>query len=248
MADPRTFLIIGATSSIAEATARLWAIEHTRFFLVARNDKKLTLTTNDLRTRGANVAQALLDVDEFDAHAATIQAAFDTLGKIDVVLIAHGELPNQGLCEQNEAASVRALRVNALSVVSLLTLIANRMQAQGSGVIAVLGSVAGDRGRRSNYVYGSAKALVETFMEGLAGRLNRCGVRVVTIKPGFVDTPMTAQFKKGFLWAQPETIARLIDRHVTAAKSGSYYAPAFWGLVMALVRRIPRRILYRLNF
>jgi NAD(P)-dependent dehydrogenase (short-subunit alcohol dehydrogenase family) len=111
----------------------------------------------------------------------------------------------------------------------------------------VIGSVAGDRGRKSNYVYGSAKALVSTFSEGLAGRMDRHGVRVVEIKPGFVDSPMTANFKKGALWAQPEAVAKVIHDRVATDRSGSFYAPKFWRLIMAVVRSIPARILYRMN-
>jgi short-subunit dehydrogenase len=132
-------------------------------------------------------------------------------------------------------------------VVSLLTEIANRMQTQGQGVIAVLGSVAGDRGRKSNYVYGACKAMVATFLEGLAGRMQTRGVAVINIKPGFVDTPMTAQFKKGALWAKPAQIAALIHARVNAARSGSFYAPTFWALVMLAIKLLPARILYRLN-
>ncbi len=247
MTSSKNVLIIGATSAIAEATARLWAAEGAQFHLIARNSAKLALVSQDLETRGARVSAAELDVNQFDRHAPAIEAAFDALKHVDVVLIAHGDLPDQKLCERSEQAALAAVHTNAASVVSLMTLIANRMQQQGSGVIAVLGSVAGDRGRKSNYVYGSCKALVATFMEGLAGRLQAFGVRVLTIKPGFVDTPMTAQFKKGLLWAQPESIAAIIHARAASARSGSYYAPRFWWLIMAVIRCIPARILYRLN-
>ncbi len=247
MTEGKNILIVGATSAIAEATARLWAAERAQLYLIARNSAKLALVSRDLETRGARVSAAQLDVNQFDMHAPVIEAAFNALKHVDVVLIAHGDLPDQELCERSEQAALAAVHTNAASVVSLMTLIANRMQRQGSGVIAVLGSVAGDRGRRSNYVYGSCKALVATFMEGLAGRLQSFGVRVLTIKPGFVDTPMTARFKKGVLWARPESIAAIIRDRVASARSGSYYAPRFWWLIMAVIRCIPAGILYRLN-
>jgi decaprenylphospho-beta-D-erythro-pentofuranosid-2-ulose 2-reductase len=243
----KNILIIGATSAIAEATARIWAAEGSQLYLIGRNPDKLALVSRDLESRGARVTAAELDVNDFSLHAAAIESAFRTLSRVDVVLLAYGDLPDQSRCEQNEAAALRALNVNAASVMSLLTIIANRLQAQRSGVIAVLGSVAGDRGRKSNYVYGSCKALVATFMEGLAGRLRSSGVRVITIKPGFVDTPMTAQFKKGLLWAQPASIAAIIHARVASASSGTYYAPRFWWAIMAVIRSIPARILYRLN-
>jgi decaprenylphospho-beta-D-erythro-pentofuranosid-2-ulose 2-reductase len=243
----KNILIIGATSAIAEATARLWAAERAQLYLVARNADKLSLVACDLETRGAEVIQHLLDVDDFERHAPAIEAAFNELGRIDVVLLAHGDLPDQGRCESSAEAALKALKTNATSVVSLLTLIANRLQAQGSGVIAVIGSVAGDRGRKSNYVYGSGKALVAAFSQGLAGRLDAFGVRVILVKPGLVDTPMTAQFKKGLLWARPEAIAAIIHARVAAARSGTFYAPRFWRPIMAIIRSLPDRIIYRLN-
>lgn len=243
----KNILIIGATSAIAEATARIWAAEGCRLYLVGRNPDKLALVSRDLESRGAQVTAAELDVSDFSLHAPAMESAFQALMRVDVVLLAFGDLPDQLRCEQSEAAALSALTVNAASVMSLLTIIANRLRRQRSGVIAVLGSVAGDRGRKSNYVYGSCKALVATFMEGLAGRLRSSGVRVITIKPGFVDTPMTARFKKGLLWAQPASIAAIIHARVASASSGTYYAPRFWWAIMAVIRSIPANILYRLN-
>jgi decaprenylphospho-beta-D-erythro-pentofuranosid-2-ulose 2-reductase len=240
-------LVIGATSAIAEATARLWATAGVHIYLVARSPEKLALVARDLETRGARVTQAILDVNDFDRHAPIIEAAFRALLRVDVVLIAHGDLPDQRKCEGNAQAALAALQSNATSAVSLLTLIANRMQTQGSGVIAVIGSVAGDRGRRSNYVYGSSKALVAVFAQGLADRLDEFGVRVITIKPGWVDTPMTASFTKGRLWVGPESVATQIHARIAAARSGSYYVPRFWWLIMAVVRCLPDRIIRRLN-
>lgn len=247
MPTRKNILIIGATSAIAEATARLWAAERAQLYLIARNAEKLSLVACDLGTRGAEVRQHLLDVDELERHAPAVEAAFNALERIDVVLLAHGDLPDQRRCESSAEAALKALKTNATSVVSLLTLIANRLQAQGSGVIAVIGSVAGDRGRKSNYVYGSSKALVAAFSQGLAGRLDAFGVRVILVKPGLVDTPMTASFKKGLLWARPEAIAAIIHARVAAARSGTFYAPRFWRPIMAIIRSLPDRIIYRLN-
>jgi decaprenylphospho-beta-D-erythro-pentofuranosid-2-ulose 2-reductase len=240
-------LIIGATSAIAEAAARTWAAEGARLFLAARSPEKLALVAADLSTRGASVDCVTLDVMHYHEHARAVEHAFRVLGRVDVVLIAHGDLPDQVQCQTNAGLLLEAMHVNALSVVSLASLAANHLEAQGSGAIVVVGSVAGDRGRKSNYVYGSGKALVETFMEGLAGRLAASGVRVLTIKPGFVDTPMTARYKKGLLWAEPSQIGAIIGARAKSAASGSYYAPRFWWLVMAAIKLLPRRILYRLT-
>lgn len=247
MPTNKNILIIGATSAIAEATARLWAAERARLYLIARNADKLSLVARDLETRGARVIQDWLDVNEFERHAPAIEAAFHALERIDVVLLAHGDLPDQRRCELSAETALQALKTNAASVVSLLTLIANHLQVQGSGVIAVIGSVAGDRGRKSNYVYGSSKALVAAFSQGLAGRLAASDVRVILVKPGLVDTPMTAQFKKGPLWARPESIGAIIHARVAAARSGTFYAPRFWRPIMAVIRSLPDRIMYRLN-
>jgi hypothetical protein len=247
MTTPNRVLIVGATSAIAEACSRLWAKEGAQLYLIARNLEKLALVAADLKIRGATVQRAQLDVDQLDQHSAVVDAAFGKLERVDVVLIAHGVLPDQLLCEQSVPATLDAMRTNAISVVSLLTLIANKMQAQGTGVIAVIGSVAGDRGRKSNYVYGSAKAMLATFAEGLAGRLQGGGVRVIVIKPGFVDTPMTAAFKKGLLWTTPHAVAQVVHRRIATGNSGIYYVPRFWRLIMALVRGIPARLFYRLN-
>lgn len=244
---PKHILIIGATSAIAEATARLWAAQGAQLYLAARDTDKLTLVSRDLETRGAKVITAALDVNDLGRHAGVIDAAFKALNRVDAVLIAHGDLPNQPACQESVEAALLALKTNAVSAISLLTLIANRLQLQGSGVIAVIGSVAGDRGRKSNYVYGSAKALVAAFVEGLAGRLQQFDIRVINVKPGFVDTPMTAQLKKGLLFVQPETIAKIIHDRIASAPSGSYYAPRFWWCIMFIIRALPARLLYRLN-
>jgi len=141
---------------------------------------------------------------------------------------------------------LRELGTNGISVVALMTRIAQRFGARRSGVIAVVSSVAGDRGRSSNYVYGSAKALVTAFASGLRQRLYGSGVSVVTIKPGFVDTPMTAAFPKGALWVKPGQVAADIVRAIDRAIPVSYL-PWFWRPIMVIVRAIPERIFQRLK-
>lgn len=240
-------LIIGATSAIAEATARLYAAEGARLFLVARGAEKLAALAADLRARGAAEALAeTLDVNDLDRHEAALAQADEALGGIDVALIAHGTLPDQKACEASFELTLQELQTNALSTLSLLTHLANRLEPRGSGTIAVVSSVAGDRGRQSNYVYGTAKGAVTLFLQGLRNRLARTGVRVLTIKPGFVDTPMTADFPKGPLWAQPAQIARGIKK---AEEKGRdvVYLPGFWRLIMLVIRNIPEGIFKRLS-
>ncbi len=140
-----------------------------------------------------------MDANAIERHAALLDNADTALGGLDTVLIAHGILSDQTACQKSVALTFQELHTNALSVIALLTLIANRFEAQRSDMIAVISSVAGDRGRQSNYVYGTAKAAVSTFLSGVRQRLYKSGVQVVTIKPGFVDTPMTREFPKGLL-------------------------------------------------
>lgn len=243
----KRILIVGATSAIAEATARLFAARGDSLVLAGRDMPQLDRIAGDLKLRGAPTTHALaLDVNDLDKHVSAIQQASDLLGGIDVALIAHGTLGNQAECEKDFSVTLKELNTNAISVMSLLTVLANRMESQGSGQLAVIGSVAGDRGRPSNYVYGTAKAAVATFCEGLRARLYKHNVDVLLVKPGFVDTPMTAAFKKGALWAKPDTIAKLIVRALDRRRA-VIYTPAFWALIMLIIRSIPRPVFVRLK-
>jgi short-subunit dehydrogenase len=244
----RKILIIGATSAIAEAAARIFATRGDALFLVARNAEHLRAVVADLNIRGAARADsATLDVTDFAAHEAVIEKAEGDLGGIDIALIAHGTLSDQAQCEQSVDMMRREFDINALSTLALLTALASRMEARRSGTLAVISSVAGDRGRQSNYVYGAAKAAVSTFLGGLRQRLAKSGVTVLTIKPGFVDTPMTAGIaNKGALWAQPDRVAagivQAIDRHRNIV-----YLPWFWRWIMLVIRHIPEPIFKRLK-
>jgi len=240
-------LIIGATSAIAHALARRRAARGARLVLVGRNEAALAAHADDLRVRGAaEVRTALLDADDTPRHAEVIDAAFAAFGGFDAVLIAHGVLPDQPACEASAAAALASFDTNARSVLALLTPIANRLERQRSGVIAVLSSPAGERGRASNYVYGAAKAAVAVFASGLRQRLARSGVRVLTLSPGFVDTPMTAAFPKGALWATPERVAADIDAAMRGG-FGTVYTPWFWRWIMLLIRSIPERLFVRMK-
>lgn len=241
-------LIIGATSRIAEEAARIWAQRGDHLFLVGRSAQKLEDIARDLTVRGApRVGIHVIDANDFAAHAAMYEAARTFLQGLDTVLIAHGSLPDQRACEQSMERMLHELTTNGLSTVSLLRLAANDLERQRAGAIGVISSVAGDRGRQSNYVYGSAKALVSTFASGLAQRLHPAGVTVVNFKPGFVDTPMTAQFKKGLLWAQPASVAASMVRTLDGKGSGGRYLPGFWKPIMAIIRAIPDRVFVRMK-
>jgi decaprenylphospho-beta-D-erythro-pentofuranosid-2-ulose 2-reductase len=243
----KRILIMGATSAIAEATARRFASRGDALFLVARNAQRLKAVADDLALRGAHMVQThVLDAFEMNNYANMLDAAAAQMGGIDAALIAHGTLSDQLACQASIDLLLREFTTNALSFMALCTHLANRFEAQGHGVIAVISSVAGDRGRQSNYAYGAAKAAVTAFTSGLRQRLYPRGVSVVTIKPGFVATPMTAAFKKGVLWASPETVARSIV-HAMDRGTPVVYAPWFWRPIMWVVTSVPEFMFRRLR-
>lgn len=241
----RKILIVGATSAIAEATARHFARAGDRLYLVGRNHDRLSAVVADLRTRGANQVESLaMDANDTDGHAQLLDYAHAALEGLDTLLIAHGTLSDQKACEASFATTLQELQTNCLSTISLLTHAANYFETQKTGTIAVISSVAGDRGRQSNYVYGTAKAAINTFLQGLRNRLYRSGVHVLTIKPGFVDTPMTANFRKGLLWVSAQTVGAGIYRGIQT-KRDVIYLPWFWRGIMSLICAIPETLFKR---
>jgi decaprenylphospho-beta-D-erythro-pentofuranosid-2-ulose 2-reductase len=243
----KNILIIGASSAIASACAQRWAAQGARLFLAGRQLTRLHMVAQDLRVRGAQeVLTRKFDVNNRAQHTALLSAARAALGSLDIVLIAHGTLADQALCERDVNVTVREFTTNALSTIALLTLIAPMLEAQRGGTLAVISSVAGERGRASNYVYGAAKAAVTTFCEGLRMRLFKANVRVLTIKPGFVATPMTAGLAlPGALVASPARVARDIVRAVARGKE-TLYTPWFWSAIMWAVRAMPRFVFKRM--
>jgi decaprenylphospho-beta-D-erythro-pentofuranosid-2-ulose 2-reductase len=250
----KNILIIGATSAIARACCRQWLAEAVgesepvSFFLVGRSAEKLEQTGSDLLARGARSAvYHVVDLADIDAHGDLLDAVRRQMDAIDVVLLSHGTLPDQAACERDATVALHEFENNATSFIALLTRLAHRLELQGRGTLAVITSVAGDRGRPSNYLYGSAKAAVSTFCEGLRARLFKSGVHVMDIRPGFVDTPMTEALDlPRMLVATPETVARRIVRGVERRRD-VLYAPAFWALIMLVIRTIPRPIFKRLS-
>lgn len=243
----KNILIIGATSAIAAACARRWCEGGARFYLVGRTADKLRQVADDLSARGAEVGSVQLDLNVLESHADLMLEAFEWLGRIDVVLIAHGTLPDQKACEHDATLAIREFTSNGLSVISLLTHLANPMEAQGSGSIGVISSVAGDRGRSSNYLYGSAKSAVTAFCSGLRARLFKAGVNLTTIKPGFVDTPMTKGLPlPGVLVATPDQVAADIVKAIDSGKS-VLYTRWFWRYIMLAIVHIPDCIFRKMN-
>lgn len=241
-------LIIGATSAMACACARLWAKDGAQFYLAARSGEKLQQVADDLIVLGAAGVQTLvLDLNDFKRHEELVTGSFAALGQIEIALIAQGTLPNQADCEASADLTLQEFTTNALSVISLLTLLAGRFEAQHFGCLAVIASVAADRGRPSNYVYGAAKAAVTTFCQGLRARLFKSGVNLLTIKPGFVATPMTQGLAlPAKLVATPEKVAEQIVLAVER-KQSELYTPGFWFWIMLIIRSIPEFIFKRLK-
>lgn len=244
----RKILIIGATSAIAEAAARRWAARGDALYLLGRNPSLLSRIAEDLRIRGAAQVDAdLLDVNDTTAHAAALNKVWSTLGGLDIALIAHGTLPDQAECDRSSERTLDEFTTNASSTIALMTALAGRFEAQGDGALAVISSVAGDRGRASNAIYGAAKAAVSAYASALRQRLGRAGVDVITAKPGFVDTPMTAGFRKGPLWATPDRIGAGIVRAIERRRS-VVYLPWFWRPIMTAIRVLPEFVFRRLRF
>lgn len=216
--------------------------------MIGRDEARLAALGDDLSVRGGLILGSYaLDLTKTKHHKSALESAFDTMGSIDLVLICHGDLPDQAACETNYNSALAAINVNALSTVSMLSILGEHFIEQGNGTIAVVTSVAGDRGRQPNYVYGAAKAMVSTYLQGFRGRVFKHGVHVLDIKPGLVDSPMTSQFEKGPLWSQPEVIAKAILKAVKR-KRHTVYSPGYWRLIMLVVCSVPEFMFKRLKF
>ncbi len=240
-------IFFGATSAIALATARLYAEQGAELCLIARNKEKLSDIEADLKSRGAKkihlIEFALAKSEDHTALFADIKEGF---GDFDIALVAYGSLGKQKSLEMDFSQAQQELDVNFISVVSILTSLANYFSQRKQGTIAVISSVAGDRGRQSNYIYGAAKGALTLLLQGLRNRLHSDGVQVLTIKPGFIDTPMTADVKKNFLFVKPEVIALDIKRAIETKKD-VIYVPWFWRYIMMIIKIIPESIFKRLK-
>ena len=240
-------MIIGATSAIATEVAREFAKSGASLFLLARNEVRLENLANDLRVRGAlEVHTASFDAHDLSSHERRLEQAMSIMQDLDAVLIAHGDLPDQHECQRTYQKAQDALRSNLLSPIAFLSWLANYFETRGSGNITVISSVAGDRGRQSNYIYGAAKGGLSTFLQGLRNRLAHSGVSVTAIKPGFVDTPMTQHLPKGALFAHPATVGKRIHRAMIRGES-IVYTPWFWLPIMLVIKHIPEALFKRMK-
>jgi short-subunit dehydrogenase len=236
--------VFGATSAIAEAVCRELAGPGVRFVLIARNAEKLQRCARDLELRSAQVSTHVADLATPESAAQAAETIIKSAPEVDAILLAHGTLPDQAAAQANLQVAIEAITVNFLSCVGILTPFANFFEQRGKGTIAVISSVAGDRGRGSNYVYGSAKGALSLFVEGMAHRLFKSGVRVLLIKPGMVATPMTRHLARSPMLADPRLVGREIAKGM-AKRAGAVYVPRFWQLIMLIIRLIPRQVFFR---
>lgn len=240
-------LVFGANSTVAKELQKIWAQEGYELTLVGRDAEALLKIANDLKVRGAqSVSTVLKDLMEYSDADSFVHNLWNSNGGFDLVFMAHGVLGSQKEDQKSAGNTKSIIESNFLSHVSFLTPIANLMEESKRGAIAVITSVAGDRGKQSNYIYCSAKAGKIAFLSGLRNRLYPAGVVVTDIRLGFVDTKMTESFKKGALWAKPTSVARAIHSAIRTGKD-VVYIPKIWILIMSLIKLIPESIFKRLK-
>lgn len=244
-ARPPRVLVLGATSAIAAEVAHLLATRGARLHLVGRNGARLAEVA--ARCGGAEVTTQQADFADLDRCAAVVESALATLGGVDVALIAHGDLGDQLAAEASFEEAERIFRINLLGAVALIVPLANHLEAARGGTLAVITSVAGERGRPRNYTYGAAKGALTLYLQGVRSRLFAAGVVVTTIKLGPVDTPMTVDHAKNVLFATAPRVATDIVDAIDAG-AGEVYVPGFWGAIMPVVRSLPERVFQRLSF
>ena len=241
-------VVLGATSGIALEVQRLLARQGCELLLVARSPQRLAELQADLEVRGApQVLTYSADLASIQQHAAIFEFARHNFSNFDTVLLAYGCMHNQKDCETSVDVLLEELRVNFVSATAILTLFAADLERRRTGCVAAITSVAGDRGRRSNYVYGSAKGALSLFLQGLRSRLHPAGVRVITIKPGPVQTAMTDHLPNSARFADPEQVARDIVGALERRSHDVLYTPRVWRYVMTAVRQIPETIFKRLS-
>jgi decaprenylphospho-beta-D-erythro-pentofuranosid-2-ulose 2-reductase len=242
-------LIYGASSRIAHECARLWARDGHALVLCGRSADRLEPVAADLRVLAdapERVRTVVLDLADELAARQTIADEDARAGGFDLLLVAHGWLPDQAAAQRDPAVLRAAIEINALSVAQLCEAAAALFEARQRGTIAVIGSVAGDRGRQSNYVYGASKGFVERYCQGLRNRLHAAGVAVVLLKPGPTDTPMARQLARPGRLADPRDVARAIVRAI-ARRQSVVYTPGIWRWIMTVIRCIPESAFVRLK-
>lgn len=243
----KNIYIFGATSKIAEETAKNYAKDKANFYLVGRDLSKLEIVKKDLIARGAgSIGLESCDALDWSKHKTTIENADKELGQIDLILVAHGTLPDNEEIRNNHEKVIEEFNINCTSIISICTIASTYFESKGEGTIAVISSVAGERGRQSNFIYGAAKSGVSAYLQGLRNRLYPKGIKVITIKPGMVDTPMTSEMEKGLLFASASSVGKQIYNGINVGRD-VMYVPKYWKYIMFIIKTIPESIFKKLK-
>jgi short-subunit dehydrogenase len=241
-----TWIILGASSAMARATARALAAQGAGLLLAGRDAADLELIAQDCRLRGAHMAEALhFDARDPASFAPLLARASAEEGELNAAVFV-GSMPEQAAIDADPGLITMTATDNFTGPVTFLHMLTPLLEARGGGTIVGVGSVAGDRGRLGNYVYGAAKAAFHTYLSGLRNRLTRSGGHVVTVKPGFVDTAMTWGLPGMFLIAPPEAVAAAILRAVKRRRN-VIYTPFFWRYILLIIRMIPEPVFKKLK-
>lgn len=240
--------IFGASSGMAFAVAQIYAQKRARLFLIARDRQKLSDIERDLRARGASEVQTIVaDLGSATGARAATELLQQRTNRLDVVLIASGILGETEQLLNDPQACEQLLNVNVQAPIAIGNAVLPVLLQQKSGILAIFSSVAGDRGRASNFIYGASKAALTAYASGLRARLSESGVHVLTIKPGIVATAMTAHLPRGPLTADPDAVARRIVKAIDR-RTDTLYVPGFWRWVMFVISHLPEFIFKRLRF
>ena len=243
-----TWLVLGATSPVGRAFALEAAHHGSSLLLAGRNAEELETIAADIKLRaGQPVAVVMVDAEDFDGHQAFVDKCLAQRKGVMNVFLAFGAMYPQEAVDGDFTLAKRTINANYVGPVSILSRIAPVMEKQGEGSIVALGSVAGDRGRLKNYMYGSAKAGLHAYLQGLRARLFRAGVSVTTVKPGFVDTAMTWGLTMKLPMASPEKLAQACWRYAEKGVDTAYY-PRFWWPIMSIIKLVPEKVFKRMRF
>lgn len=246
MLKARNIVIVGATSAIAQGVAALYAEAGSELFLVARNELRTVDLAARLKALGAgHVAVFITDLRIRDDHDAIVEAALNDLKTIDLVLIAHGIYPKMADAERDVNVMLDIVMTNTVSTLSIVHRFANAMRKAAQGTIVVISSVAGERGRSSNYIYGSTKAALTTYASGMRASLAKVGVHVLTVLPGPVATPMTSDHNAPFM-ASVDRVSRSIANAIERRRK-VLYTPWYWRCIMLVVRMLPESVFMKIK-
>ena len=242
----KNILIIGANSSITRDCIKIWSKQNNKFFFVARDIDELNKFMSQIEYNHIDFNNKyIIDLNNIEDHIEIFNRAKAYLKKIDIVFICYGTLPNQSECEKNFHLLSKEINTNATSKISIINLAIKNLDENST--IAVVTSVAGDRGRSSNYIYGACQSMVNEYISGIRQKLHGSKIRLLTIKPGLIDTKMTNHFKKNFLWTKSDVAAKKITEAVNSQKD-EVYIPFYWYFIMKVIKIIPTKIFKRLKF